>query len=421
MLAGFAETVITPPNAECLIAGYALKPATGSHDDLIASAVYLEDSTCSALLISFDLLAMEPELIARLKAGVVSALGIQPDAVFFTCTHTHEGPEVRERRFRDGWYDEPRPAYLDPYLEFLSARTEEVASAARAAVQPCDLLVNRAYVDENVNRRLFLSDERYLAFPGNKQLLSAATEYADKELGILAFCHENSRRPFGMILNYSMHPLTSGAVSTLLSADVPGVVRRVIRESMDCPVCYITGACGDNHPKAPEGGFAETERVGRVLATQAISRTYDAYRVPSEQLCLGGATRSIPLRLRTRDEFEQIPLHGRDDGVLRENLRRVEEPGAERDVAFSLLAIGPVLLVGVPGELLSELGATLKWFSPFKRTYIMYQATDSLDYLAHPNAYLWGGFEIWCGQLSPTAIRPLINAILDTAEELRTG
>ncbi|MCX6048202.1 MAG: hypothetical protein NT075_24135, partial [Chloroflexi bacterium] len=77
--------------------------------------------------------------------------------------------------------------------------------------------------------------------------------------------------------------------------------------------------------------------------------------------------------------------------------------------------------IGVPGELVAELGSVLKWFSPFKRAYIMYQATDSFDYIAHPNAYLWGGFETMCGQLTPAAARPLINAILDAAEELKAS
>lgn len=418
MLVGFAETVITPPDTDCLIAGYSLRPATGIHDDLVASAVYFEDGAQRSLLISYDLLAMERELIARLKAAIADDLPVEPDTIFFTCTHTHEGPEVRERRFRDSWYGEERPAYLDRYIEFLCARTVEAARTAQTAAQPCDMWANRAYVDENLNRRFFLSDEQYVGLPGNKHLIPVASEYADKELGILAFCPAGSRRPFGLIVNYTVHPLTAGIVSNLLSADIPGVVRRIVRESMDCPVCYVTGACGDNHPKASEAGFAETERVGRVLATQAIMRTYDAHRVPAEQMRLRYTTRALSLRLRTWEEFQQIPLYGRDEDILRQNLCRVEDPGAETDVDFSLLAIGPVLLIGIPGELLSELGATLKWFSPFKRTYIMYQATDSLDYIPHPNAYLWGGFEIWCGQLSPTAIRPLINAILDAAEEL---
>jgi hypothetical protein len=287
--------------------------------------------------------------------------------------------------------------------------------AAQANAQPVDLLVNRAYVDENMNRRFFLSDETYLGVPGNKHLTPVTTEHADKELGILAFCPAGMRLPCGLIVNYAVHPLTAGHTAPLISADIPGVVRALVRESLQCPTCYVTGAAGDNHPKAPEAGFAETRRVGQVLATEAIKRTYDGYKVrePLRVRCL---TRSIPLPLRTYEEFTQI--HGADEQAIRGNLCRVEQPGAVVDVEFALLAVGPVLLVGVPGELVAELGSVLKWFSPFKRTYILYQGTDSLDYIAHPNAYRWGGFETVCGQLSPGAVRPLINAILDAAEEL---
>ena len=135
MLAGFAETVITPPHHECLIAGYSLRPATGVHDELIASAVYFDDGTTQAVLVSYDLLAMERELIAVLKDALQGALGLARTQIFFSCTHTHEGPEVRERKFRDRWYGEERPAYLDPYSEFLAARTVEVVTAANANAQ----------------------------------------------------------------------------------------------------------------------------------------------------------------------------------------------------------------------------------------------------------------------------------------------
>lgn len=416
MHAGFAEIVITPPGADCLLAGYSLYPATGVHDELYASVVYLRDEETQALLVSFDLLAMERELIARLKVAVVTATGIPAAHLFFTCTHTHEGPEVRERKFRDRWYGEERPAYLDGYLSFLTQQTVSAAQAAMAKQQPCELLVNRAYVDENMNRRFFLTDERYLSIPGNKQLVPIAPEHADKELGIIGFCAPGTRRPFGLIVNYTMHPLTAGHCSSLLSADVPGVVRDLIKASMTgCIPCYITGATGDNHPKAPEAGFAETQRVGAVLATEVIKRAYDAHQI-SDGLRLRCLTRTVQLPLRTRHDFEQIPRH--EASEIEGNLVRVEDPGALVDVEFSLLAIGPVLFIGVPGELVAELGSVLKWFSPFKRAYIMYQATDSLDYIAHPNAYLWGGFETMCAQLSPSAVRPLINAILDAAEAI---
>lgn len=417
MLTGFAEVMITPPDNRCLIAGYSLRPATGVHDPLYASAVYFDDGTTQAALVSYDVLAMEKELIAVLKGALHDQVGLEPSNIFFSCTHTHEGPEVRERKFRDRWYGEERPDYLDGYIEFLSARTVEAVVAAKANAQPIDLLVNRAYVDENMNRRFFLSNEQYLGVPGHKHLTPVTHEHTDKELGILAFCPEGTRLACGLIVNYAVHPLTAGALAPLLSADIPGVVRELVRESLQCPTCYTTGAAGDNHPKGPEAGFAETRRVGQVLATEAVKRTYDAHKVEGP-LRVHTLTRSIPLRLRTLEEFRQIPLNGDGEGAITGNFCRVEKPGALVDVEFALLAVGPVLFIGVPGELVAELGSVLKWFSPFKRTYILYQGTDSLDYIAHPNAYLWGGFETLCGQLSPAAARPLINAIIDGAEEL---
>ena len=419
MKVGLAEVIITPTERPCLLAGYGLPWSTGVHDDLFASAVYFEDGATKALLISFDLLAMERDLIARLKQAICAVLPIPAGNILFTCTHTHEGPEVRERKFRDHWGPHERPDYLDGYQRFLMDRVAEVASAAAAKAQEFDLVVNRAYVDENVNRRFFLSNETYLSIPGNKHLLDVAHEHADKELGILSFCPPGDRRPFGLLLNYTMHPLTSGNTSTLISADVPGVVRSIVKESIGCVTCYTTGAAGDNHPKRSEAGFAETRRVGEVLGTEAIRRSSDGVRI-SEPIHLRCVTRCIQLRYRTWDDFQRIPLNGpgMTEATLTENYKRVEQPGAVIDVEFSLLAVGPVLFIAVPGEMLAELGSVLKWFSPFKRAYILYQATESFDYIAHPNAYLWGGFEIVCGQLSPDSVRPLINAIIDAAEEL---
>jgi neutral ceramidase len=280
MLTGFAEVVITPPDNRCLIAGYSLRPATGVHDHLYASAVYFDDGMTQAVLVSYDVLAMEKELIAVLKNALQSQLGLARENIFFSCTHTHEGPEVRERKFRDRWYGEERPDYLDGYIEFLSERTVEAVAAAKANAQPVDLLVNRAYVDENMNRRFFLSNEQYLGVPGHKHLVPVTHEHTDKELGILAFCPQGTRLACGMIVNYAVHPLTAGAVAPLLSADIPGVVRDLIAESLQCVTCYTTGAAGDNHPKGPEAGFAETRRVGQVLASEAVKRAYDAHKVP---------------------------------------------------------------------------------------------------------------------------------------------
>ena len=410
MKAGFAEAIITPKDGRCILAGYGEDIwSHGVHDDLYASAVYFEDGGSKAVLISFDLIGLDEEIISRLKSRVRKAVNVDFDSIFFTCTHTHAGPVISQSKASEA-------EYIPEYLKFLESQVEEVSQEAASRAQEFELRVNRAYVDENINRRFFLNTGEYLYVPRYKDLIPITNEYADKELGILYFCPKNMKgakwpHPYGVIVNYSMHPLTAGNTSLLISADVPGVVRELIKESMECLTCYITGAAGDNHPKAPEGGFAETRRVGRVLATEVIKRRWDSLPIkdPIRLKCL---TRSIRLKYRSMEELKAIP------GWQDFHPRISDKAGEPVDVEYSLLAIGPILFIGVPGELVSELGRILKWCSPFKRTYIMYQATGDFGYIAHPNAYRWGGYEAVCGLLSPSSVRPLINAILDSAEEL---
>jgi len=147
-----------------------------------------------------------------------------------------------------------------------------------------NLGLNRSYVDENMNRRLFLNEEyRYPSRHPDLLPLTYTYGHADKELGMLYFFPKEGDftlfpivgkgdwHPFGVIANYTMHPLTAGRVSNLISADVPGIVRKLVGESLQCPLCYITGAAGDNHPKSPNTGFEEMRRVGSVLASEIIA------------------------------------------------------------------------------------------------------------------------------------------------------
>lgn len=417
MKAGFSETIITPKDGRCILAGYGEELYShGVHDDLYASAVYLEDEHTKVILISFDLIGLDEELIARLKNKIQEEIDINQESIFLTCTHTHAGPVISQE-------DAPQADYIPEYIKFLEERVKKVSRQAATNARECELRVNRSYIDENVNRRFFLSNDIYLNISKHRDLIPIAYEYADKELGVLYFCPKDVRgakwpHPYGVIVNYTMHPLTAGNTSLLISADVPGVVRNTIKESMECLTCYITGAAGDNHPKKPGGGFAETRRVGEVIATELIKRRWDSLLI-EEPIKLKCTTRSVRLKYRSIEELKSIPgLEEFSPDRAHALSRLSDNAGKPVDVSYSLLAIGPILFIGVPGELVSELGRILKWCSPFKRTYIMYQATGNLGYIAHPNAYRWGGYEAINGLLSPSSVRPLINAILDSAEEL---
>ena len=50
----------------------------------------------------------------------------------------------------------------------------------------------------------------------------------------------------------------------------------------------------------------------------------------------------------------------------------------------------------------------------------MYLSTDSLGYIAHRNAYEWGGYEVRTSPCGPDAGTKLTAEILSAAQELKT-
>ncbi len=263
-----------------------------------------------------------------------------------------------------------------------------------------------------MNRRYSFPDRRYLYIPDNKQLLGTSREYVDRELGIVAFRKKGSANHYkAIITNFTSHPLCVGNSSDLVTADYQGVLRRLVEETFDGCLCLsTTGAAGDNHPLLPESGFAGAEEMGAKLARQAITRCYDS--IPAdydEQLRL--ACPAVNLKFKDAETCQMLP----------EKHARKHKPTTTRRqyrTFVSLLGIGPVLLAGFPGEPVAELGAMLKWSSPFLKTYALFTATDCAGYFPTVNQFYWGGYEPDSTLFARGAGESMVESILASAGQL---
>ena len=84
------------------------------------------------------------------------------------------------------------------------------------------------------------------------------------------------------------------------------------------------------------------------------------------------------------------------------------------------MAIGDICFVGVPGELVSELGLEIKWNSPFARTYIAYVATGYRGYIVPPNLRAAGGYEAQSQRFICRDTLTLVKTASDAMFELRS-
>jgi len=409
MLCGASRVLINPEKGH-MLAGYGPHPNAGVHDDLAVTALYLSDGAQAAVLLNFDLIAIHGALNRRIRLAAACAAKIPAVSVFLAVTHTHSGPEVRSQHDHmtrgTGW----RKEYNDRLIRWAA----QAAAEARAAAEECTLHYNFAMAAECMNRRFVLPDRRHLYIPTHKQLAGHSDQYVDRELGILAFRRKGALNRYKALLtNYTAHPLCVGVASSLVTADYQGALRRTVEDTFAGCLCLsTTGAAGDQHPLLPESGFAEAQRMGAALGSLAVARSYDAVHV----------TYDTRLRLARRD----ITLWAKDQAtrdLLPESCNRRRHPtdprlGSTIRTSVALLGIGPVLLAGVPGEMVSELGAMIKWSSPFLKTFVLFQATGAINYVVTRNQYLWGGYEPTSSELAAGEGERVVAKVVETAQAL---
>ena len=89
---GVGEAVITPPTG-LPMAGYSSRKATGTHDDLIARSLVIEDANeNSVALITLALLNLSEALMDSIRLEIHRQTGLPINGIVISCTHTHSGP-----------------------------------------------------------------------------------------------------------------------------------------------------------------------------------------------------------------------------------------------------------------------------------------------------------------------------------------
>lgn len=408
------ETDISP-KIGTLVAGYEAHDVSVEQvDPLLASGLYLESAERKALLVSLDLLGIDAPVLREFRQGLAKILEIPEEYVMLTCTHTHGGPHTRMRNegevqmLLDFSLDRDAPPGLDvAYLKQL--RTWLYDSARRLKSSESREVKVGFYsssVDQNSNRR-FTTADNCASFIAHRRILQKiATGIADKEFGVVALFDAQTGAPAYVIGNYAAHPLAGhgpGTGGLRISADFPGFFRRYVKAETGATAMFVQGACGDVIPRGDELGLNAARRVGEALGEEALASIIDIQR---------NSARFVFKRPRLAASIQSITSE------IRENQRRHYD-GDKVKLELQCLSIGDVAFVGVPGELVNELGLEMKWHSPFKRTFIAYCATDYFGYISPRNFVAAGGYEPQSQRFASRDSLRLVGLAADTLSEIR--
>ena len=399
------DQVITPDVGEPA-AGYGVNDVTiRIHDDLKVSILLLDDGESKGAVLGYDLLGLDEPFVKIIRKNVSAQLGCQEANVILSCTHTHSGPHTRSLGRRSANFD---------FIDKLYAWTTHGVNQAQKDWQEADVYFYSCKCDQNYNRRYVDGSNHCKYLPHYRSLEPLGSEFVDQELGMLIFTPPKSSHPLGVLLNFAAHPLAShspGLGAHQISADYPGEIRRIMEDNC-CWCVFVDGAAGDQFPKDSECGWESVHKCASGIAIEAIRgicdacRNKDFYLIENPKIHASIESVTVKLRRDQQGKRQEMPVYTGKH---------------ETDAEIQLLALNnEVCLVGVPGEMLAEIGQEIKWHSPYRRTFILYNSTAYLSYLPHANAYLAGGYEtaVNSAYIQPFESLKLVNTAVDGMRRL---
>jgi len=426
---GSAKVNITPPVGVWL-SGYGArdKPSDGIIDDLYAKALVLTDGTASVAIISVDLLWVPLQMTNEIRRLVEEKTGIPGQNVMVCSTHTHFGPRLYGKT-KLGSHIEGN-SVDDAYVQTLVKKIVDAVFLAHKNVQDVRVGANRGELAEIVyHRRPRNTDGSVnMAFTLPPEVIATRKIVRDPDgLVRVTFTDPPGQAPrtFGpvdpevwvlrventvgdllaSVVNYACHAVSGSAYPDWfysISADFPGETTRVV-ERVEGGVCLFTsGAAGDIVPL--KRGKEPRYQIGRALAGAAIK---GLQFVPmSDEVDIDAKTIAIDISLK-----ETLP----ED--------RIVDADATQDhlsTEIQVLRLGDIYLLGLPGEILVEVGLEIKKRAGIEKLIIASLSNDVIGYVCHVQAYEEGGYESTAGtNLAKGAGERIIKHALKLIDQIK--
>ena len=453
LLAGFSRLDVTPPLGIPIVGYYKPRFAEGVLDELEVNALALAVEEKKVVLLSVDNCGFSESVANSYREHICEVTGLPADCVFLHATHTHTGPSTCPTYDKDlvllaEYENHP---LLPEYFYYLRRKLADAAVLALKDLKPAKMgwAVGNAPKVAFV-RRFRMKDGKVRTNPGvgNPDILHPIGDIDDR-VNVIRFDREGADTI--VMANMGCHPDVVGG--NKISADWPAMFRRRLEKSLDnVKAIFFNGAQGDiNHVNvnAKDGDFNDTfhdfddvdrgyghsRHMGNVMAG-AVLQVYDkvnyrdvdtirfAYKV-SELPSNMPKPEDMPLarkyhELHLAGKDCEIPFKGMElTTVVAEAGRMVRlEHGPETfPLGLSAVTIGPVALLGIPGEPFNGIGRGIKEAAGWEVIMPCCLTNGSEGYFPMQDSYDEGGYEARSSRYKAGTAELIIEegkALLDT-------
>jgi hypothetical protein len=284
------------------------------------------------------------------------------------------------------------PESVKEYTETLKNKLLNLVTEASKNPQPFLMGIGKGRCTKNVNRRDEFSK-------GEIWLGKNPDGPCDHELDVIKF-ESLDHTPLSILINWPCHGTATGDSNYLISGDWPGSATRYIKKQIGNGVVVgvTAGASGDIDPVyGPGNDFQQVDAIGFQIGNETMNVLSKIETYPVKDLQATDTLLIFPGKKPSPNHFAQPSC----------------EPGPDVEIRLSAFKIGSLVLAGISGEVMNEIGMEIKKQSPYSNTVILTHCNGSCGYICTDSSYPKGGYEVKVTRLMPGAEKPLIKKVIE--------
>jgi hypothetical protein len=378
------------------------KPAEGIHDSIYAKALALKSGDSKYLIITMDILGLpsnfKTDLIKRIEKK-----GWKAENVMLLPSHSHGSLEMAAINSKNV-FGVPQIGIFQPeLLSFLLDKTERLVLEA----------------DNNYREvKIGTGSEKFDGLNRNRRKDS----FIDNELTVTRVDLANGQ-PLAALVNWTAHPTFIGGDDMLVSAEWPGYLQTEMEKTIGqgVVVMYYNGAEGDQSPvyNGKGGAYEKIQGYGKIMSGKALEVYKQIQPKTENQLAFNYQIIDLPEQVAHPDFME---TGGAEYGLNKQTVKVIMDALGPKKVGMGSVRIGDFVLVGIPGELVAELGIKIKDSlknENAKHVAIGGLANEWISYILTADEYVNGsGYEASVSFYGPKLGEIITNSAIKTANPL---
>jgi neutral ceramidase len=386
---GAAKVDITPKDLTSLnpMGG---KTFAGVHDPIYARALLLESGRDIAAIVTLDLI--EAGDTSEVRQRIAKELGIPFDHIMISATHDHSAPRLGD--VTPGALAHGGGPESAVYTGTVNDDIVQALQKAKASLQPASVGLKTGSADVNVNRDQYTTK--------GWQMGADPDRPSTKTVWVMKF-QNGAGEPIAILINYAVHS-TATLGANLISGDIAGAAERYVEQHEGNKVIalWTMGPAGDQNPRfaafsgggppapgAPPPPARDPEDMSRAgfeaMDAQGFMVGAEAVRVAK---LIEKTTTTV--RLEADERVFSCPVK---QGV-NQMADMKQAQAATVPIRLGLIMLNQIALVGVSGEVVTNIYTHLKKTSPLTDTIMVTIANDRIGYIADDAAYDTPYFEV---------------------------